>query len=48
MALGAALKADDIRTTVEVVEIPSRAVVVIRMVGEAWTVGTVIRSWCKA
>ena len=48
VALGAALEADNIGTTVEVVETPSRAVVVRRTVGEAWTVRTVIRSWCKA
>ena len=48
VALGAALKADNIRTTIEVIETPSRAVVVSRTVEEAWTVGTIIRSWCKA
>ena len=47
MALGAALKADDIRATIEVLETPSRAVVFSRTVGEAWTVGTVIRPGCK-
>ena len=48
VALGAALKADNIWTMVEVIEIQSRAVVIIRTVGEAWTIWTIIRSWCKA
>ena len=47
VAFGAALKADDIRTMIEVVETPSRAVVVSRTVGEAWMVGNDIRPGCK-
>ena len=48
VALGAALKTDNIGATVKVVEIPSGAVVAIRTVGAAGTVGTIVGSRCKA
>ena len=48
MALGSALKADNIGTMIGAIEISSGAVVVIGTVGEAGTVGTTVGSRCKA
>ena len=48
VALGAALKADNIGTTVKVIEVSSGAIVVIGTVGVAETVGTTVGSRCIA
>ena len=48
VALGFSLKADNIGTTVKVIEISTGAVVVIGTVGEVGTVGTTVGSRCKA